>query len=651
MQMEASLSFLTTPLRNVAERHRSLHAVFEQSWKLLTQAEQDILMNLTVFRSGFDLAAAQQVAGASLSHLASLADKSLIRVNAGGRYDLHELLRQYAEGHLIASGNVEVLQSIHSNYYLKFMAQRDDDVKGRRQYAALHEIRADLDNLWAALGWVIKRKRYDWITTPVLDCLVNFGEVGNLYVDIRILLRQIDAALATSPGDQLQPLRDCVAVRCERMNFVTGVEFDHQRLEVVLERARQRRDKCEIAYCLWVLGDYCSFALKDHQGHIDKSRECLALRRELGDEFYIAHTLVAPFGSYLLEGQVKYAVESLRESNDIRRRCGDRSNLCFSLISLAYLNLHLGNLDEVEPLIAEALDIQGEIGHLATYPIILATKANLAFLRGDFDTAYEYIQSGLAFAGEHNYARTRALPQALLGLIMSMRGEYRAARNLYEQSAPAHPIFDLLNQLGVAIAACGLGENDQAIRDLCKALKNVLEYHFPTLQRMCIAVAGMLAARAGQPEQAAELQGLAYAAPQELTGWMDHWSLLDEVQRQIIADIGDTAFKAAWERGNAFDVETVARELIERLPSLWSKERGSPLASLAAANQALTEPLTARELEILRLIAEGMTNAQIAHKLFISVATVKVHAGNIYGKLGVKNRTQAVTRARRLNLQ
>ncbi|MBZ0301236.1 MAG: AAA family ATPase, partial [Anaerolineae bacterium] len=101
--MESSLGFLTTPVRNVAERHRSMRAVFEQSWKLLSAGEQDVLMRLSVFRGGFDLGAAGQFAGASLDILAALADKSLIRVNHDGRYDLHELLRQFAEQQLQAA--------------------------------------------------------------------------------------------------------------------------------------------------------------------------------------------------------------------------------------------------------------------------------------------------------------------------------------------------------------------------------------------------------------------------------------------------------------------------------------------------------------------------------------------------------------------
>jgi LuxR family maltose regulon positive regulatory protein len=64
----------------------------------------------------------------------------------------------------------------------------------------------------------------------------------------------------------------------------------------------------------------------------------------------------------------------------------------------------------------------------------------------------------------------------------------------------------------------------------------------------------------------------------------------------------------------------------------------------------LVEPLTARELEILRHITAGMRNGEIADRLFISPATVKRHIANAYGKLGVTHRTAAVARARELKL-
>src|SRR5262249_25886464 len=110
-QIRRSLDFLATPLRNVAERHRSMRMMLDHSWRLLSESEQRVLSQLSVFRGGFDLQAAEHVTSATLSVLASLTDKSMIRINHAGRYNLHELLRQYGADRLKQSG--ELLQAAH----------------------------------------------------------------------------------------------------------------------------------------------------------------------------------------------------------------------------------------------------------------------------------------------------------------------------------------------------------------------------------------------------------------------------------------------------------------------------------------------------------------------------------------------------------
>jgi LuxR family maltose regulon positive regulatory protein len=69
-----------------------------------------------------------------------------------------------------------------------------------------------------------------------------------------------------------------------------------------------------------------------------------------------------------------------------------------------------------------------------------------------------------------------------------------------------------------------------------------------------------------------------------------------------------------------------------------------------AAGTRLAEPLSARELDVLPLIADGLTNQEIAVRLYLSLHTVKAHVRNIYAKLGVSSRTQAVARGRTLGL-
>ncbi len=90
------------------------------------------------------------------------------------------------------------------------------------------------------------------------------------------------------------------------------------------------------------------------------------------------------------------------------------------------------------------------------------------------------------------------------------------------------------------------------------------------------------------------------------------------------------------------------RVLLAAFPANESLETA---VSPAQVDQSeLVEPLSERELEVLEKIATGLTNREIADRLYLSLNTVKVHTRNIYGKLGVHNRTQAVARARLLGL-
>jgi predicted ATPase len=125
-EIERSLDFLNATWRDLPERHRSLRAVFDHSWNMLSPEEQTTLSRLTPFHGGFHRQAAEQVAQASLPVLASLVAKSIIHRRGGaqsarsspfGRYEMHELIRHYAEERMVECGQCDAACQAHFHYF------------------------------------------------------------------------------------------------------------------------------------------------------------------------------------------------------------------------------------------------------------------------------------------------------------------------------------------------------------------------------------------------------------------------------------------------------------------------------------------------------------------------------------------------------
>jgi predicted ATPase len=161
-EIEQNLDFLTSALQDAPERHRSLRAVFDQTWRLLSPAEQAAFRALAIFRGGFEREAAAQVAGAGLPLLASLADKSLLRRNAAGRHEIHELLRQYAEEKLRADpADYERVRDVHCRYYADLMMRHKSQLTGEQPQDILSRLNAERENVRAAWNWAVEHRRVE----------------------------------------------------------------------------------------------------------------------------------------------------------------------------------------------------------------------------------------------------------------------------------------------------------------------------------------------------------------------------------------------------------------------------------------------------------------------------------------------------------
>lgn len=160
-EIQTNLDFLAASAPGIGERITSMRAVFNYSWKMLGEAERCVFRRLSVFRGGFDRAAALEIAGANLEILANLVDQSLLINVSEGRYDCHDLLRQYAFEELVHAGEMELIVRSHFLYFLHMAELKDHQLEGTEELQAFIWFIKEQPNLLAAMQSALSDKSPD----------------------------------------------------------------------------------------------------------------------------------------------------------------------------------------------------------------------------------------------------------------------------------------------------------------------------------------------------------------------------------------------------------------------------------------------------------------------------------------------------------
>ncbi|MGB2983998.1 MAG: BTAD domain-containing putative transcriptional regulator [Candidatus Bipolaricaulia bacterium] len=182
-EVAGGLDFLSTQLRDVPKRHHSLRAVFAQSWNLLSRDARSAFRRLSVFPGGFSRDAARTVTGATLPILSSLVARSLLRRASTDRYEMLEVLRQYAEERLRAMpGEATDMRDAHCSFHLDLLAESEDALKRSGQRRASELLREEIDNIRAAWSWAIARGRFDAIERAAMG-LFLYCDMRNQFVE------------------------------------------------------------------------------------------------------------------------------------------------------------------------------------------------------------------------------------------------------------------------------------------------------------------------------------------------------------------------------------------------------------------------------------------------------------------------------------
>jgi serine/threonine protein kinase/tetratricopeptide (TPR) repeat protein len=394
-EIDKSLAFLETERRDIPERQRSVLGVFAYAWNRLSEDEQSVFMKLSVFRGGFTREAAEKVAGANLRVLMGLVNKSLLRRNPNnGRYEIHELLRQYAEGQLERVNAVETARDIHSAYYADFLERHHGFMFRKEGDKILAEIEGELENIRAAWHWAVKRHQLVHIEN-MQDALEMTFELLTLFQEGFNLFQEAISELSPASDEQTNILAARLGLR---LGWLAGRMGDYETMRASTEGSlpvlEQANLKFEMGMVIRNLGTAAMM-----QGQYDKAREYgeqqLRIARETGNTAVELLTVAGMSYGEFLRGNLEAAKQQYEAY------MSQADSLGIPLIRAAY-RLNLGEVlhamshhQEARQLFEESLAINKSLGNRRGMAYTLNNLGNVAHALSDYPAAQRYNQEAL----------------------------------------------------------------------------------------------------------------------------------------------------------------------------------------------------------------------------------------------------------------
>ena len=610
-RLEHRLSLLTGEAQDVPMRQQTLRNTIAWSYHLLDAQEQHLFRRLCVFVGGCTLEAIEAIcaplyrrANQVLDGVASLIDKSLLQQqeqeDGQPRFLMLETIREYGLEVLEASGEVEATQQAHGAYYLRLAEEAELGIRSPLQSVWLERLEREHANLRAALQWMLEHSEIEQNREMALRLaggLSEFWRVRGYDSEGQTFLERALAAregVATSVRAKILRAAGRMAIS----------QNDYERTEVLCEESlvlfRELGDTQGIAHSLHYLG----WAARE-KGNLTRAthlvEEALALRRKLGHREDIAWSLLQCGILSCLQGEYARAHALFEECLGLSREIGRPHVIGWSLYRLAEARfLSQRDSTAIYPLLEEALPLFTAVGEKSGVICCLYLSGRLALNKGDVPAARALAEQGLALSREVGERWSTGQLLSLLGRVAARQGDLATARALYEESVA------LARRSGRMLAMTS------------------------SLQEM----AGVVAAQ-GESAWAARLWGAAEAMREAMGAPIPPVECAD-YERALAparAQLGEKTFAAAWEEGRNMTLE---QALASQGP-VTAMQQSTP----SSLRPSYPDGLTAREVEVLRLVALGMTDAQVADRLVLSPRTVQGHLRSIYNKLGVTSRSGA----------
>jgi len=625
-RLSQRLTVLTCGARDVPERQQTLRNTIAWSYQLLDAEEQRLFRRLSVFVGGCTLEAVEAVCGMGddlaalsgfsiLDGVASLVDTSLLNATEQEdqevRLTMLETIREFGRECLLSSGEARVLQRAHAAYYLRLTEEAELKLTGPEQGAWLKQLEREHENLRAAMQWWMDQGesemalrlggalfRFWWMHGNVKEgrewlekALMGFEEIA---APVRAKALNCAGGLATIQG---------------RFGQAMGL------LTQSLQLFREQDEPRGLITSLYFLG-YIAMEQSKYAEARALGEEALALSRAMDDPGASASSLWILGSVRFFQGDYEHSCSLLEESVALSRAAGDTWSITHGLFLLGMVLL----FGKEEP---------GRAGLLIEESLILAREAKYKALIG--------------------------YPLWLLGVVALQAGEIDTARSRLEESLEIFQEVGMREDIGSVLRLSGLsvvslvqGDYTGAQVLLEKSLKITREMGNKWLLANSLVGLGAVAAARGEPARGIRLLAVAQSLCESINGVLMPASRTgqDFTAAALRTRLGENLFQTLWDEGRAMTLEQVLDAPAELLSTPGSPRPVETTAQEPPVRSPEPAPLvsaslTPREMEVLRLLAQGLTSVQIAEQLIIGLVTVNFHVRSIYSKLGVTSRSAA----------
>ena len=514
------LDMLTAVWRNVPERHRSIQAVLDHSWKLLEPEEQEAFRRLAVFAGNFGREAAAAVAGTSLTMLLSLVDKSFLRRIDPDQFNIHELVKQYGSEKLKADPEVwRATQLRHCRYYAAFLGKRMnapdagqylgeierlfDDVQMAWRFAVQNRLLAEIQQL--AAGFQVYYQLHSWYRAgsgavalyhQALACFEPDTSHPGHQATLAVLYESLGdlEELATAHADALAAYDKALAYTASNDHVRRGrnygkiaeiwmIRHRHEAAHQYYTLAESALEKASQRDAAW-WGEWFGIKTKRMELYYWQNRpeEIVELARRI-------HPLIEQHGTvtqrihfldmlgmaalrrdrYLNSSD---AITHSRQALALSLETGDLGEIADKHFQHGFNLLWSDQLDEAEAALQIALEMTEQGGHLVLLARVVTYLAVLYRKREDIERVREYAGYGLRVARQAKMPQYSGMAQAQMAWLAWRTGDLAEAKRLAEaaiedwnrlEGAQAVVMFRWLALFPLMDMALQEGEIEQAV--------------------------------------------------------------------------------------------------------------------------------------------------------------------------------------------